>query len=61
MDDNDRTIELQQDSEEVIQLKAEQLDLLEQIAELDSQLLSYKDTLTSALWELNDLMHSTGS
>ncbi|KAM3184815.1 hypothetical protein ACTXT7_007620 [Hymenolepis weldensis] len=61
VDDNDRTIELQQDSEKVIQLKTERVDLLKQIAELDSQLLSYKDTLTSALWELNDLMHSTGS
>nr|CDS28639.2 hypothetical transcript [Hymenolepis microstoma] len=53
--------EYNSDSQNVIQLKAERDDLLKQIAELDAQLCSYKNTLTLALWELNDLMHSAGS
>ncbi|VDO07142.1 unnamed protein product [Rodentolepis nana] len=61
VDDNVIATKFHQDSQNVIQLKAERDVLLKQIAELDSQLYSYKNTLTLALWELNDLMHSAGS
>ncbi|VDM31702.1 unnamed protein product [Hydatigera taeniaeformis] len=45
------------DNEKVLQLKVERENLLKEIAKVDRELLGYREILTSALWELNDLMY----
>lgn len=45
------------DDEKTSQLKVERETLLKEIAEVDKKLLRYREILTSALWELNDLMY----
>ncbi|VDK42012.1 unnamed protein product [Taenia asiatica] len=50
-------IEPNTDNEKVSQLKVERETLLKEIAEVDRELLRYREVLTSALWELNDLMY----
>ncbi|EUB59469.1 hypothetical protein EGR_05619 [Echinococcus granulosus] len=44
-------------NENALQLKVEREILLKKIAEVDSELLRYREVLTSALWELNDSMY----
>ncbi|KAL5970314.1 hypothetical protein TSMEX_001933 [Taenia solium] len=50
------SIEPNTDNEKLSQLKVERESLLKEIAEVDRELLRYREVLTSALWELNDLM-----
>lgn len=59
MDDNGKDLGgPTDDSERIAHLKYQRENLVKKIEEVDSQLLSYKEILTSALWELNDLMQN---
>lgn len=45
----------------VVQLQEQKKAILMQIAQVDAELYNYRNILTSALWELNDLGHAVSN